>query len=369
MVFRTAILMAIPMSLNLPGPGKYKIDGIDTWDMTITSLGSASPGKFSFTAPKPNYLLRLSVYEPGEKIRPQVKATASPIEGIAPLKVQFSDSTDLQCKWQFGDASSSSEKNPVHTYKEPGLYTAILTVTAQDGLSSSMPLGIAVDRTAGTPIVRAGFERGESSGIQLHGKIRRGNDGSYDFGDGKPWKWLSVGDGPIKALEGLQSFTILGWANPTSLNIGSGGNRISFNLKYNRSGFDLVHLKDGRLRLAVNEWPDRIKNDSSPKKLQTNKWTFFAVTYDATKSQNIVHWYFGNENTPAKLDQTTNYNNGPTGQGSNDLAIGNFNKTLQGAGLDRQFRGQIRALQIHASRLPQRGALNLDAIRELQKMQ
>jgi len=49
-----------PVSLNLSGPGPYKVDGIDTWNMTITSLGSAAPGRFSFTSPRANYLLRLS---------------------------------------------------------------------------------------------------------------------------------------------------------------------------------------------------------------------------------------------------------------------------------------------------------------------
>ena len=77
------------VSLNLPGTRAYKVDSIDTWNMTITSHGSASPGTFSFAAPKPNYLLRLSVYEAGEKIRPEVKASVEPVEGIAPLKVQF----------------------------------------------------------------------------------------------------------------------------------------------------------------------------------------------------------------------------------------------------------------------------------------
>jgi len=33
---------------------------------------------------------------------------------------------------------------------------------------------------------------------------------------------------------------------------------------------------------------------------------------------------------------------------------------------DRQFRGQIRGIQIYASRIGQRGALSLDAIRKLQ---
>ena len=61
------------ISLKLPGSRPYKADGIDTWNMTVNSLGNAEPGRFSFTPPKANYVLRLSVYAPGEKIRPEVK--------------------------------------------------------------------------------------------------------------------------------------------------------------------------------------------------------------------------------------------------------------------------------------------------------
>jgi hypothetical protein len=363
-VYFTALTGA---TLELAGPKPYKVDGIDTWNMTVTPMGNAEPGKFSFAAPKPNYVLRLSVYGPGEKMRPQVKASASPTEGIAPLKVQFSTPTGLQCRWEFGDGSSSSERNPVHIYKEPGLYTATLTITAEEGLSSSMPIGVAVDRATDTPIVRVGFKRGESPGIRLHGKVGRGKDGSYDFGDGEPWKWISVGDVPVEALEGLRSFTILGWAKPRSLKIGSGGNRIAFNLKYNRSGFDLVHLKDGRLRLAVNEWPDRVDNDSSPGKLQAGKWAFFAVTYDGTKAKDNVRWYFGDADSPAQLDRTTSYSRGPTGKGSGTLTIGNYNESIQRHGKDRQFRGRLRGIEIFGSRIGHRGALSLSDIRKHQQ--
>jgi hypothetical protein len=356
-----------PLTLNLSGSRAYKVDGIDTWNMTITSLGSASPGRFSFTAPKLNYLLRLSVYEPGEKMRPEVKASAEPAEGIAPLKVQFSASTPVRCRWAFGDGSSSSERNPAYTYTEPGLYTATLTITDEDGLSSSMPLGIAVDRAIDTPIVRVGFKQGESPGIRLHGKVDRSKDGSYDFGQREPWTWISIGDGPVEALEGLRSFTILGWANPTSLQIGSGGNRIAFNLNYNRSGFDLVHLKDGRLRLAVNEWPDRVNNDSSPGRLETGRWTFFAVTYDGTKAKENVRWYFGDADHPARLNKTTSYSRGPTGTASGTLTIGNYNESIQQHGKDRQFRGRLSGIEIFGSRIGPRGALPLTDIRQRQQ--
>jgi hypothetical protein len=76
------------ISLQLPDSRPYKIDGIDTWNMTISSLGSASPGEFSFTPPQINYLLRLSRYGHGEKIRPETKAPASSTEDTTPLKAR-----------------------------------------------------------------------------------------------------------------------------------------------------------------------------------------------------------------------------------------------------------------------------------------
>ena len=241
-------------------------------------------------------------------------------------------------------------------------------MTTKDGLSSSAAISIAVDRPTDEPIVRVGFKDKDTPATKLHGKIKRAKDGTYDFGDGEPWKWISVGDKPIETLEGLRSLTILGWANPSSLKIGSGGNRIVFNLNYNRAGFDLVCLQDGRLRLAVNEWPDRVRNDSSHGKLKIGKWTFFAVTYDGTKADNNVRWYFGDADTAAKLDRTTSYSRGPTGKGSGTLTVGNYNESIQRHhGKDRQFRGQLRGIQILGSRIGPRGALSLNAIRKHQR--
>ena len=354
-------------TLQLAGPRAYKVDGIDTWNMTTTSMGSAAPGEFTFAAPSANYLVRLTAYEPGENMRPRVQASADPTEGIAPLNVQFSTLSELECHWKFGDGTSSSKRNPEHTYKEPGLYTAMLTVTDKDGLSASAPVVIAVDRAIDAPIVRVGFKDADVPGTKLHGKIRRARDGTYDLGDGEPWKWIGVGDRPIGQLEGLRSFTILGWAKPVSLKIGSGGNRIVFNLNYNRSGFDLVCLKDGRLRLAVNEWPDGVRNDSSPQRLRIGNWTFFAVTYDGTKAKDNVHWYFGDAHNPAKLDRITSYWRGPTGKASGTLTVGNYNESIQHHGKDRQFRGQLRGIKIFGSRIGPRGALPLNEIRKHQR--
>ena len=111
----------------------------------------------------------------------------------------------------------------------------------------------------------------------------------------------------------------MGWVKPDSLQIGSGGNRILFCLNNDHSGIDLVCHPDGRLRLAVNQWPDRVQNDSSPGKLVVGQWTRFAVTYDATKATDNVSWYFSrpqDEPGPAAvaLDRKTTYNVGPRGR-------------------------------------------------------
>ncbi|MHC4331640.1 MAG: apiosidase-like domain-containing protein, partial [Planctomycetota bacterium] len=358
-----------PVALDLPGERPYKVDGIDTWGMKILPIGSASKGKFTFAPPKQDYAIRLTRYAPDEKMRPEAKAAADKTEGIAPLTVRFSTPWKEECRWDFGDKGNSTEKSPTYTFQEPGIYTVILTITDRDGSSACATLPIRVDRNSKDPVVKFGFAAGDYPKVTLHGgRITRSSDGAYDLGSGKPFTWVKAGDGPIRELEGARSFTITGWLKASGMKVGSGGNRILFSLQHNRSGIDLVHHANGAMRLAVNEWPDRISNDSSEGKVKLGKWIFFAVTYDTSQHKNNVCWYFGDEVTQAELDHKTSYNNGPVDEGTGDLVIGNFNKTLQGAGLDRQFRGRIRALQIYASRLGRRGALSLEKIRELQKM-
>jgi len=356
-----------PATLVLPGTTPYKVDSIDTWNMAVTAVGTARPGKFTFTPPRARTLLRLSLYQRGEALRPEAKASATPTEGVAPLKVRFTANAGLKCRWDFGDGTRSGEPSPTHTYRKSGLYTVTLTVTDKAGATASTQLLIAVDSGSDTPIVGVGLKDGDNPPVKLHGKIKRGKDGSFDLAGGPPWRWISVGEGPLEILEGLRSLTILGWVNASSLEMGRGGNRIAFNLNYNRSGFDLVCLRDGRLRLSVNEWPDRVRNDSSPGKIPLGQWTFFAVAYDGTKTKDNVRWYFGNAGTPAELDRTTTYPRGATGRGSGTLTIGNYNETIHRHGVDRQFRGRIRGVAIFGSRLSPRGALSLKQIRKHQE--
>jgi hypothetical protein len=64
-------------------------------------------------------------------------AVAAPDSGVAPLEVAFTSTVDAQdCAdpieywWDFGDAETSAEANPVHTYYDGGWYLWALTVTS-----------------------------------------------------------------------------------------------------------------------------------------------------------------------------------------------------------------------------------------------
>jgi len=39
-------------------------------------------------------------------------------------------------KWEFGDNETSTEQNPIHTYKAAGARTVVLTVTGADGATN-----------------------------------------------------------------------------------------------------------------------------------------------------------------------------------------------------------------------------------------
>ncbi len=358
---------ARPLTVSLTGERPYKLDLIDPWEMTVTPIGTAAAGDFAVAAPRPHLAYRFTPYRPGEKLRPVARITASVTEGVPPLTVRFASGSG-QTHWDFGDGTSSIEPNPNHRFMEPGLYAVTLTVTDGDGGSALAFQQIAVDRNADTPIVRAGYASGEQPALTLKGTARRGAEGSLHFPEGAPWGWAQAGERALDDLRGLRSFTILGWVKPESLRVGSGGNRILYCLNQSHSGLDLVCHTDGRLRLSVNEWPDAIRNDSSPGKLQVGKWTFFAVTYDSTKSGDNVCWYFSPplESPGAAsvaLDRRTSYAAGAVATEIGPLALGNFNETMRDYGWDRQFRGEIRGFQVFGSRVGGRGALELEAIR------
>lgn len=344
-----------PQPLDFTGGRPYKVDLIDPWAMTVTPLGTQPPGAVTFTPPRAAAAYRFTPYAAGEPLRPDAAFTATPAAGRAPLDVRFAAPAGLKARWDFGDGATSEEPTPSHQYENPGLYTATLTVTDPHGGSASAFREVLADRDPALPLLRLGVTEGESHALKLSGSAKRGDAGGFLFTDAAPWGWAEAP--PPHELRGLRAFMLTGWLKPASLAVGQGGNRILFCLNHNRDGIDLVCHADGRLRLAVNQWPDGISNDSSPRRLVPGKWTRFAVAYDGTSERDNVRWSFSaplealDPAAPLAHDRTTSYAAGPVGSDIGPLAVGNFNATLRGAGLDRQFRGEIRDLTLFGSRM------------------
>lgn len=78
-------------------------------------------------------------------------ASSDVAKGTAPLTVQFDstgsrdpDGSTLLHAWDFGDGAASDQPNPSHTYPEPGVFVATLTVWDDQSLSGVAQIEISV---------------------------------------------------------------------------------------------------------------------------------------------------------------------------------------------------------------------------------
>ena len=103
--------------------------------------------------------------------KPQADFWANPISGMAPLNVQFYDTStaldDISKRsWTFGDGSSSDEIQPVHIYNEPGIYTVSLTVLSGNEFATRTVIDYITVQEAGTPLTVCTLESCAYTSIQ-----------------------------------------------------------------------------------------------------------------------------------------------------------------------------------------------------------
>ena len=90
----------------------------------------------------------MGAYELGRL--PVTSFTSSGVLGVAPYRVDFTDTSDPGSApidtwaWDFGDGAVSAEANPLHTFQTPGDYLVRLTVTTGAGSDGSDTLTVAV---------------------------------------------------------------------------------------------------------------------------------------------------------------------------------------------------------------------------------
>ena len=118
------------------------VDGVGEGDLSTGYSDYASIGQYSITG-----TLTASNRQP-----PVAVAGANVTAGFAPLTVNFSsqgsydpDGTIVSYAWNFGDGTNSTEPNPVKVYNSAGSFTAVLTVTDNDGLTDTESILITVN--------------------------------------------------------------------------------------------------------------------------------------------------------------------------------------------------------------------------------
>jgi gliding motility-associated-like protein len=118
--------------------------------------------------------------------------TASPIEICVGEPIQFTDlstssGTITNWTWDFGDGSTSSLENPIHTYINPGVFTIILTVVDGNGAEPEVkPNFITVN-----PLPNPAFTPNVIGGCSLPSEVSINNvqpasgvSYAWDFGNG-----------------------------------------------------------------------------------------------------------------------------------------------------------------------------------------
>ena len=157
-----------------------------------TDYGYSNYGSVGF------YFVRGTVVTTGP-IAPVAVATATPQSGDAPLAVTLDgsgsfdqDGTVVAHEWDFGDGSTGTGSVVSHTYSTVGGYTAVLTVTDSQGLTSSQSVQIqaTAPNIPPTAVIAASATSGAAPlAVTFNGSGSTDPDGTissyaWNFGDG-----------------------------------------------------------------------------------------------------------------------------------------------------------------------------------------
>ncbi|MFA5415034.1 MAG: PKD domain-containing protein, partial [Methanoregula sp.] len=156
----------------------------------------SSPGTYTVTLTATNALGSNTTSKAGyitvsDRIAPVASFTASPRTGLAPLEVQFTDTSanaPASWSWDFGDGNTSTLRHPVHTYSATGSYTVNLSVTNAFGSNSLRSTGYITVTEPAIPV--ANFTVSRRAGIAPMSIQFNDTSAGYpiswawDFGDG-----------------------------------------------------------------------------------------------------------------------------------------------------------------------------------------
>lgn len=154
-----------PLTVRFTNASFGQITGYN-WNFGNGSSSTEANPVHTYTTPA-LYNITLTVIGPGgtSSVSSQVNVqspsapaaafTASIQAGTAPLTVQFTDRSTggiTGYLWNFSDGTTSTERNPSHTFITPGTYTVFLTVTGAGGTGiASTPITVQAPAVTALP--------------------------------------------------------------------------------------------------------------------------------------------------------------------------------------------------------------------------
>ena len=259
----------------------YTKAGTYTIYITVTNAaGSTSGGKGSYITVTGN-----------SSTKPVAAFSASPTSGSTPLNVTFTDGssgTPTSWSWSFGDGSSSTEKNPKHTYSTAGNYTVALTATNAAGSNTTTKSNYI--KVTGTAVQKpvAAFSASPTSGsAPLNVTFTDSSTGTptswnWSFGDGK----YSTTKSPVHTYSAAGNYTVALTATNTA---GSNTTTKSNYIKVTGTALAKPVLNYwGSPRNGTVPHTVSFKDNSSNSPTAWN-WTFGDGTYSTER--NPVHTY------------------------------------------------------------------------------
>jgi PGF-pre-PGF domain-containing protein len=239
---------------------------------------------------------------------PVAAFSMSPNSGKAPLNVAFTDkSTDATSwTWSFGDGSTSTEKNPKHTYSEAGNFNVVLTVNNEKGSNSKTQKVIVQSEPAPEKIRPvANFNADTMSGpaplsVQFTDISQNANEWNWDFGDGA----TSTEQNPDYTYFSAGSYTVVLTVNNEN---GSSSKTLNINVE---------EEPDQEETLPVADFDADTTSGYAPLDVQFT---------DLSQNANEWYWNFGDGNTSTELDPLHVYSS--AGNYDVNLTVVNENKT------------------------------------------
>jgi YVTN family beta-propeller protein len=248
---------------------------------TVKETVSNAAGKD--TEIKTNYITVTSV------TKPVAAFSASPTSGNLPLSVTFTDkstNSPISWKWNFGDGTSSTARNPTHKYSAEGKYTVTLTATNSAGSNTVTKSNyITVTATSQAPV--ADFWGSPLSGkAPLKVTFTEASKGSpttwrWDFGDGT----YSTQKSPVHTYSAAGTYTV----KLTAINTAGSNTKTKWNyVKVSEASQIPVasfssNANSGNAPLSVTF------TDTSTGSPTSWKWNFGDGTYSTV--QNPTHKY------------------------------------------------------------------------------